>query len=846
MRRRNMAARKRTDDSPVYTDPETARLLGELAQAKIRNYLHCVLVILTFLAYRFDDTIGINWVIYTSIASFISAFILYAWAFGIQRGVLSYSTRFFQRCASIVSDNLFISLVLHIGGASTTGIWALYIWISIGYGVRYGVRYLQANLAVSVIAFCLVAWFTPFWHDRPSLFTGLTLGMILVPLYTGWLIAQLHLAVSQREHAYKAKSEFVARMSHELRTPLHTIISTTDILDGAASSEKQKDLVNIISVSSSTLLKLINNVLDISKFDSGDVSLTSEPMNLHEIISETAHIVWPQAKGKGLDFRIFADPDIDQNVLGAPQQLKEVLVNLLGNASKFTERGHISLYATLQYENESTVSVSFQVSDSGPGIPKKDLERIFEPFVQADSSITRSHGGTGLGTSFSKELVRLMGGKIEVDSREGVGTVFIVHLSFRKQRLDENLKRFYPLNLIAISYVGEEKLLKTCLSKFGARVSVTSSIKKLLDKITDYESDRRIDGIFVNTDDFGENLGRIARKTSDTFDTRIIPIVGYGDPSLKTAAMTAGYCSYIPNIENEIELSRALDTISSLGSGVASSVSDTSEVFTKLRLRILVAEDDPTNRKIAKMILEEAGHVCTFVSNGDDALFELNDKRFDLAILDMHMPKRDGIEVAKIYNFSRFDVSDQIPIILFTADNSMEARSEAESARIAKFVTKPIRPSELLDTITETYLESAMRDTNTQPEIDTNESKNVKLIEPSRFRHSYIDDSSMSELLSYMTKREQDEFFQDLTEDITRYVQALEFAQTLDEIENAQQEMHSLAGAAVTVGAQRLGQLAKTIENLDKLEISNSKLQLLSELRQCSEETLREIRSKFG
>ena len=162
-----LTVRNIQDTGPQFSDPKTAHLLGELAQAKIRNYLHCVLVILTFAAYRIDYSIGLNWVIYTSIASFVSAFSLYFWAYGIQHKFLSYKTRLLQRGASILSDNLFITLVLFIGGQSTAGVWALYIWISIGYGVRYGVQYLQANVFVSVIAFSVATYFSPFWYSCP-------------------------------------------------------------------------------------------------------------------------------------------------------------------------------------------------------------------------------------------------------------------------------------------------------------------------------------------------------------------------------------------------------------------------------------------------------------------------------------------------------------------------------------------------------------------------------------------------------------------------------------------------------------------------------------------------------
>lgn len=824
--------------SAVTLPASTAEQLGEVAQAKIRNYLHCFLVAITLAAYYFNPSISFIGVATTSVASLVAALGLYVWAVALQRGHLSLRNRLYQRSASIVSDNLFISLVLYLGGEALAGVWALYIWISVGYGVRYGVNYLRANVVVSLAAFGIVVSNTPFLLGRPAFCTGLALAMILVPLYTGWLITQLHSAVRERERAYRAKSDFVARMSHELRTPLHAIISTSEILNDSVTEAKHQDLTQIISVASTTLLDLINHVLDLSKFESGTVALARSELDLQSVVADTASIVFPQANRKGLDLKVYCDPKIDNDLVGAPQQLKEVLVNLFGNAAKFTDEGTISLVAELLLETPTKVDVQFRVSDTGPGIAESDIARIFEPFTQIDTSITRSHGGTGLGVPFAQELVRLMGGSMNVESTIGKGTIFEIRLQFEKQNRRHDIADVVPVRMALLSLERLPQSTLSLLDQVGARIEIFSDPIELANVLSMAGDEKRFDGILLSATDFEQRLSSVSRILKGAAQSRIIPIVTVGAPDLWITARTAGSVAHVSEDDDARVLIRALRLVAAFSHQVASSEPSNAPAISSKRLKILVADDDPTNRKVARLILEESGHACCFVDNGDDALFELHDHRYDLALLDMHMPGRDGIEVAKLFNFGRFDLSDKIPIILFTADATKAAREEAAAAGVTRFLTKPIRPSELLDAVATTYNEFSTTASGAESGSIVAEPAEADIV-------TTLNDASVADLLSFMTKDEQLVFFSEFEEDAIEYIDSLENLSSEADVARVREKMHALAGAAITVGAERLASLAKRIETADAAQLLIRQAQLLGEIRACFAETSERINREY-
>ena len=670
--------------------------LGEVTQGQIRIALHTLFVILTFAAYGSDPEISLLAVAVISATSFVSAFALYFWAVQLQRKDADLRLRRFQRAASILSDNIFVTTVLAIGGQSTAGLWTIYIWTSIGYGVRYGTSYLHANVFVSGTAFALMAYLTPFWNERPPFVLGMFLGMVLVPVYTGLLIRQLHKAVQDREIAYTAKSEFLARMSHELRTPLHAIISTAELLKRKSHSAVQNDYVETIVLSSATLLDLINRVLDLSKFESGQIGLAREEINVFQLLADAVNIFYQQGQNKGVAVRLRCDLPIPLNLHGSPSHLREVFLNILGNAVKFTDIGHVAISASVVSDTPTTTLIRFEVLDTGCGISKRDLARIFEPFIQSDGSATRRHGGTGLGTSFSREILRLMGGDISINSTVGVGTAVRFAIPFEKFAEADQIDRTLDAEVGLLGSRAACSAISGMFPDTGLHVRQFFGTSEILQILVDPESKSRIDAVFVDADSYGHILSAIPAAIAALKLARIVPVIAFGSSTLRTNAITSGYSAYFSTSMADKVAPSLVALVRAFSRNCSSHPRSQPDANVWTSLNILVADDNATNRKIAQIALEQAGHRCTLVDNGDDALFALNDVAYDAALLDMHMPGRDGIEVAKIYRFAAFDRDGLIPIILLTADCTTEAREDAESAGITCFLTKPILPSEMV------------------------------------------------------------------------------------------------------------------------------------------------------
>ena len=823
--------------------------LDEIAQAKIRNYLHLVLVILTFLAYRNSEGISFVGVAAVSIASIVSASVLYLWAYGIKLGRVTGRYRIAQRLCGIVSDNFFITAVLILGGESTIGIWALYIWIAIGYGVRYGVSYLYANLVVSLIAFSAVFQFVLFWRENAAFSFGLALSMLVVPIYVGWLIKQLHEAVDERERAYAAKSEFTARMSHELRTPLHAIISTADILRTRVKNLEEGELVNLIAVSSGTLLDLINRVLDLSKFESGRSSSIGDVTNLYKVIGDSYKISLPQATKKHLDFRLLISLDIPSFVISSEDELKEILVNILGNALKFTDEGLIELSVELVSETTSEAIVLFRITDTGIGIASDKLETIFEPYAQADTSPTRSHGGTGLGISFTRELVRHMGGNISVTSEVALGSVFSVRIPFAKC-FEENQKN-HRGNVIVIS---EDDAFAATASDHIRRENLTDirtrSFSEAQQALRRVHHDDLSVGIIIDASCFATKLSREVPKLLRENPYALLPILGVGTPDFKAEATTSGCIAYMGYEEFETKVGKWTLLINSMTNPrLELNQDDLVKPTATGALKILIADDDATNRRILTMILENEGHAVTAVADGETALYELCGQRFDVAILDMHMPRRDGIEVIKVFRFSSYDTENDTAMLLFTADSTQAAREHALKSGVDRFVTKPIRPNALLSTIYSVV--GAKRGVQIDGETSTESAPIIRapiirLTERAgSSTESFIDDEIVADLLTFMDKSEQIQFFSEFREDAEQYVDSYASARDAEQVVTAQENMHALAGAAATIGALKLAEIAREIENVDPMRASSEKEAFVNKLHHVLRNTVSEVERRF-
>lgn len=778
----------------------SAAPLGEIAQAKIRCAMNLALVALALLACYLQPSLRLELVGYTFIFTSLSALTLLFWARLIARRPLTDPWRIGQRSASIILDNIAISWILYFGDQTLAGVFALYLWTTIGYGVRYGPSYLYAGVSASLAGFCIVIWASHFWQTFPALAFGLSIGLLVVPLYAGYLIRLLYGALARAESAARAKSDFVAKMSHELRTPLHGVIALTELLTNDLSEDQRRDMTRLIRSSSNTLLDLINRILDSSKYESGSFALQIEKMELHRTLAETLDILWPQAIAKGLSLSLYVDPRLEHQLMGSPRQIQEVVINLAGNAVKFTDSGGVRIGALAPSDSRGKEAIVLSVVDTGPGMEQDYLTRVFDPFSQADDSATRQHDGSGLGTTIARDLIQLMDGAIVIKSAPGVGTRIDVELQLPHQTNSGAPDFRLPEQVVLVGFGHDSTPIKALLSAFPILDIVEVGIGELHRQLHLLKAK----ACFVTPCAVADTVMPMLREHMALGGRQAVPVVlGFGIEDERAVAFREGLTTFLTAASDRQELHRAFHLAAQLLPEAESSNSPPPQEIEGL---ILIAEDNSTNQLIARMTLERAGYRCHVVSDGERALDELQTEAYDLAMIDMHMPGLDGLDVARLYNFGATEKADRTPIVMVTADNRPDLIADADLAGIAKFAIKPLRPSQLLQTVQALIVKRAERVT------DETSNPSSDIVDPSE-ESPEVQEEMLEELLEFMTLDEAYAFFKEFEEDARGFIGVVRLA--MDGGVGAtrmRDAMHSLCGAARTVGAQRLAVLARQIE----------------------------------
>ncbi|MEJ2609676.1 MAG: ATP-binding protein, partial [Candidatus Thiodiazotropha sp.] len=357
-----------------------------------------------------------------------------------------------RRVLCMIGDVSVISYLLFYYGEFMTPLYVVYLWVSSGYGLRYGSRYLVACTALATFGFFLVLTYSEDWHSDSTTGWGLWIGLIVLPMYFASLLAKVSSALAAAKAANQAKSRFLANMSHEIRTPINGMIGLLDLLSLTPLMEKQRSLIFDARSSAATLLHLIENVLDISKIEAGRITLARTSFDLHALINGIMGLFEYAAANKKLLLRRRIDPATPYYLFGDELHLRQVLMNMVGNAIKFTEKGYVELRVSTVQVESGWVRLKIDVTDTGIGISEQAQTYIFEPFSQEDERITRRFGGTGLGMSIAKQLIDLMGGELSVSSVVGQGSCFSLELDFeRAEAPKREPKLYFPTGVCVIS-----------------------------------------------------------------------------------------------------------------------------------------------------------------------------------------------------------------------------------------------------------------------------------------------------------------------------------------------------------------------------------------------------------
>ena len=581
----------------------------------------------------------------------------------------------------------------------------IYVWVTLANGFRFGARYLLISLALSVAGFCVVLWRSDFWQAHLPAGYGLLIGLIALSLYVRSLVTKLFDALARAEAANQAKRRFISVVSHEMRTPLNAIIGMSDLLRDTSLTREQADMLQTLRSSSRVMLGLVEDVLDFSKIEAGKVVLDKADFDLHALVNSTCRILAAQAAAKGVEFVVSIMPEVPPALRGDPHYLRQVLINLAGNAVKFTEQGSVTVHVSAQAESENGVRLKFSIRDTGIGIPPEAQARIFESFTQADQSTSRRFGGTGLGTTIAKQLVGLMRGKIGLESSVGLGSTFWVEVDLEKQpeRAGAGSGELAEARVLLIGFPQPDReALESALAGWGATPIAVGSIEDGVARlVAEISLAKPYHSALIHSR--GEELKaaqRFRRAAPDPAPPAVLAVAREAEVS-RFEALSAGFAAVLELPFDKRLLFNVLHSVSAgdeMREGVVRLQDYARRDGAARRLRVLVADDNPTNREVIGKILERGGHSVVLANDGEQALDALERERPDIVLLDRNMPVLGGMETLQAIRLIGRG-RERLPVAMLSADVTPEVKREALEAGFDAFLPKPIEALRLLEEV---------------------------------------------------------------------------------------------------------------------------------------------------